>query len=47
MIAEDREAMAYYKTLPDDIKCEISKNADKFRTIESLKKYAAGIAKKS
>lgn len=32
--------MSFFKTLPDQIKCELSKNAYKIRTFESLKNIA-------
>ncbi len=46
LIAQDREAMAYFKTLPDDIKCELGKNADKIGTIENLIENADHIKKR-
>ncbi len=46
LIAQNREAMAYFKTLPDKIKSELSKNADQILTIESLKEHAERIGKK-
>lgn len=47
LIAEDQDAMAYFKTLPDDIKCELSKNADKIGTMDDLKETADNIKKKA
>ena len=47
LIAQNREAMAFFKTLPDDIKCELSKNAQHILTLESLKQSAAAYQKKS
>ncbi len=46
LIAHNREAMTYYKTLSDHTKCELSKNADQIRTIEGLKKHAASVIKR-
>ena|GEM_PF-1544233 len=40
LIAQDKQAMSFFKTLPDQIKCELSKNAYKIRTFESLKNIA-------
>lgn len=45
LIAQNRDAMAYFKTLPDKIKSELSKNADHIVTIESLKEHAEKIGK--
>jgi hypothetical protein len=45
LISENKEAMSYFKSLPDDIKCELSKNAGKIGTIENLKQYAAELNK--
>ncbi len=47
LIAQNREAMTYFKTLPDKIKCELSKNAEKIGTIESLKEHADRMTNKN
>ena len=45
LIAQNRDAMAFFKTLPDNIKCELSKNAERITTIEDLKQSAAAFEK--
>lgn len=47
LIAQNREAMTYFKTLPDKIKSELSKQADQIRTIESLKEQAGRLEEKA
>ena len=46
LIAQNREAMAYFKKLPDHIKCELSKKADQISSFDSLKKFALHIKNK-
>ena len=45
LIAQNRDAMAFFKTLPDNIKCALSKNAELITTIEDLKQNAAVLQK--
>jgi hypothetical protein len=45
LIAQNEEAMSFFKTLPDHIKSQLSKKADKIGSIEDLKKSAASIKK--
>ncbi len=47
LIAQNRDAMAFFKTLPDHIKCELSKNAERIVTIEDLKQNAAVLQKEA
>lgn len=45
LIAQNREAMAFFKTLPDEIKCALSKKAERIETLEDLKQNAASYQK--
>ncbi len=47
LIAQSREAMTYFKTLPDKTKSELSKQADQIRTFDSLKEHAGRLAEKA
>lgn len=47
LISQNREAMSYFKTLPDQIKCELSKKAQQVDSIERLKKLAEGMKEES
>lgn len=40
LIANDREAMNYFRALPDHIKIQISKHSDKVTTIDQLRAEA-------
>ncbi len=46
LLANDREAMDYFKTLPDGIKVQISKQSEKIVTIGKLREEANSFLKK-
>jgi len=46
LIAQNQEAMSFFKSLPDHIKSQLSKNADKIGSFEDLKNSAASIKKR-
>ena len=47
LIAQNREAMTYFKMLPDKIKSELSKQSDQIKTFDSLKECAGRLAEKA
>lgn len=46
LIANDREAMDYFKTLPDHLKIQITRQSDKIATVDELREEANSLLKK-
>ena len=46
LIADNRDAMEYFKTLPDKVKSTLSQNGRQVKSMDSLKSFAQELIKR-